>query len=101
MSSRAVTSQACVHVLADRDFGRLRCFQAGYWFELGPQGAVGQVFQLGGGRGGIQAGPGQDPAQVLDHIGAGPRALFLLRQSDRLLRGAGQLKLGGRARGVS
>ena len=43
---------------------------------------------------GIPAGAGQDAAQVLDQVRAGPRALFLLGQRDRLLRRAGQLELG-------
>ena len=56
---------------------------------------VGQVLQQRGGRGRVHAGAGQDPAQVLDHVRAGPGALLLLRQRDRLLRRAGQLQLGG------
>ena len=55
---------------------------------------VGEVFEQRGGCGRVHAGAGQDPAQVLDHIRAGPGALFLLRQRDRLLRRAGQLELG-------
>ena len=46
-----------------------------------------------GGRGWLLPGPGQHPAQVLDHIRAGPGALVLLGQRDRLLRRAGHLKL--------
>ena len=79
---------------AARDFGWLGCFQADDWLELRAQGPVGQVLQQRGGRGGVHSGPGQDPAEVLDHIRAGPGALFLLRQRDRLLRRAGQLELG-------
>ena len=77
---------------AARDFGRLGCLQAGDRLELRAQRPVGQVLQQGGGRGRVQAGAGQDPAQVLDHIRAGPGALFLLGQRDRLLRRAGQLE---------
>ena len=77
---------------AARDFGRLGCFQAGDRLELRAQRAVGEVFQEGSGRGGVQAGAGQDPAQVLDDIRAGPGALFLLGQRDRLLRRARQLE---------
>ena len=79
---------------AARDFGWLGCFQADHWLELRAQRAVGQVLQQRGGRGGVHSGAGQDPAQVLDHIRAGPGALFLLRERDRLLRRAGQLELG-------
>ena len=79
---------------AARHLGRLGCLQAGDRLELAAQGAVGEAFEQRGGRGRVQAGPGQDPAQVLDHIGAGPGALFLLGQRDRLLRRAGQLELG-------
>ena len=74
-----------------RQLGRL---QADDRLELRPQCPVGQVFQQRRGRGRVQAGAGQDPAQVLDHIRAGPRALVLLRQRDRLLRGAGSLEFG-------
>ena len=81
-----------------RDVGRLGCLQADHRLELRAQRPSGQVLQQGGGRGRVPAGPGQDPAQVLDHIRAGPGALFLLRQRDRLLRRARQLHLGqGRA----
>ena len=80
---------------AARDFGWLGCFQADDRLELRPQGAVGQVFEQRGGRGGVHSRPGQHPAEVLDHIRAGPGALFLLRERDRLLRRAGQLELGG------
>ena len=52
------------------------------------------MLQQRGGRGGVHAGTGQDPAEILDHIGAGPGALFLLRERDRLLRRARQLELG-------
>ena len=79
---------------AARDFGWLGCFQADHWLELRAQRAVGQVLQQRGGRGGVHSGAGQDPAEVLDHIGAGPGALFLLRERDRFLRRAGQLELG-------
>ena len=79
---------------AARDFGRLGCFQAGDRLELRAQRPVGQVFQQGGGRGRVQAGAGQDPAQVLDHIRAGPGALFLLGQRDCFLRRAGLLEFG-------
>ena len=79
---------------AARDLGRLGGFQADDRLELRAQRAVGQVLEQRGGRGRVQAGAGQDPAQVLDHVRAGPGALFLLRQRDRLLRRAGQLELG-------
>jgi hypothetical protein len=82
------TQQAARHV------GRLGRFQAGDRLELRTQRAVGEVFQEGSGRGGVQAGAGQDPAQVLDHIRAGPRAPFLLSQRYRLLRRACLLQLG-------
>ena len=80
---------------AGRHLGRLGCLQAGDRLELRGQGPVGQVLQQRGGRGRVHPGPGQDPAQVLDHVRAGPGALVLLGQRDRLLRGAGQLQLGG------
>ena len=70
------------------------CFQAEDRLELGAQRPVGQVLEQRGGRGRVPAGAGQDPAQVLDHIRAGPGALVLLRQRDRFLRRAGQLQLG-------
>ena len=79
---------------AARNFGWLGCFQADHWLELRGQRPVGQVLQQRGGRGGVHSGAGQDPAQVLDHIRAGPGALFLLRQGNRLLRRARQLELG-------
>ena len=80
---------------AARHLGRLGCLQAGDRLELRAQRPVGQVLQQRGGRGRVHPGAGQDPAQVLDHIRAGPRALVLLRERDRFLRGAGQLELGG------
>ena len=80
---------------AGRHLRRLGRFQAGDRFELRGQRPVGQVLQQRGGRGRIPAGAGQDAAQVLDQVRAGPRALFLLRQRDRLLRRAGQLEFGG------
>ena len=70
---------------------RLGCFQADDRLELRAQGAVGQVFEQRGGRGGVHSRPRQDPAEVLDHIRAGPGALFLLRERDRLLRRVGHL----------
>jgi hypothetical protein len=79
---------------AARNFGWLGCFYADHWLELRGQRPVGQVLQQRGGRGGVHSGAGQDPAQVLDDVGAGPGAHFLLRQGDRLLCGAGQLELG-------
>ena len=78
---------------AGRHLRRLGCFQAGDRFEVRGQRPVGQVLQQRGGRGRIPAGAGQDAAQVLDQVRAGPRALFLLRQRDRLLRRARQLEL--------
>ena len=69
-----------------RHLGRFRCFQAGHRFELRMKRPVGQVLEQGGGRGRVPAGPGKDPAEVLDQVGAGPGALFLLGQRDRLLR---------------
>ena len=83
---------------AARDFGRLGCLQAGDRLELRAQRPVGQVFQQGGGRGRVQAGAGQHPAQVLDHIRAGPGALFLLGQRDCLLRRARLLEFSEDAR---
>ena len=80
---------------AARNCDRLGCFQADDGLELRPQGAVGQVFEQRGGRGGVHSRPRQDPAEVLDHIRAGPGALFLLCQCDRFLRRAGHLELGG------
>ena len=74
-----------------RQLGRL---QADDRLELRSQCPVGQVFQQCRGRGRVQAGAGQDAAEVLDHIRAGPRALVLLRERDRLLRGAGSLESG-------
>ena len=83
---------------AGRDLGRLGGFQAEDRLELRAQGPVGQVLQQRGGRGRVPAGAGQDPAQVLDQVRAGPGALLLLRQRERLLRRAGQLELGERRR---
>ena len=74
--------------------GRLGCLQAQDRLELAAQGTAGEGFEQHGGCGRVPAGAGQHPAQVLDHIRAGPGALFLLRQRDRLLRRAGQLELG-------
>ena len=78
---------------AARDLGRLRRLQAGHRLELRPQRPVSDFLQQRGGRGRVHAGPGQHPAQVLDHIRAGPGALLLLRQRDRLLRRAAHLQL--------
>ena len=64
------------------------------------QGPVGEVFEQGGGRGRVQAGPGQDPAQVLDHIRAGPGALFLLGQRYCFLRRLADLELAGDRAGI-
>ena len=74
---------------AARDFGGLGGFQAGDRLELRAQRAAGEVFEQRGGRGRVHAGAGQDPAQVLDQVGAGPGALVLLGQRDGLLRRAG------------
>ena len=79
---------------AARHFGRLGRLQAGHRFELRGQRTVGQVLQQGGGRGRVHPRPRQDPAQVLDHIGARPRGLILLCQRYRLLRRASQLPVG-------
>ena len=79
---------------AARNLHQLGCLQAGDRLELRSQRPVGQVLQQRGGRGRIPAGAGQDAAQVLDHIRAGPGALLLLGQRDRLLRRAGQLEFG-------
>jgi hypothetical protein len=79
---------------AARNFGWLGCFQADHWLELRGQRPVGQVLQQRGGRSGVHSGAGQDPAQVLDDIRAGPGALVLLRERNRLLRRARQLELG-------
>ncbi len=91
---------------AARDVGRFGCLQASHRFELRGQRPVGEVLQQRGGRSGVHAGAGQDPAQVLDDVGAGPGARFLLGQRDRFLRGARQLEFGegrvlraGRVRG--
>ena len=78
---------------AGRHLRRLGCLQAGHRLELRGQRPVGQVLQQRGGRGRIPAGARQDAAQVLDQVRAGPRALVLLRQRDRLLRRARQLEL--------
>ena len=78
---------------ASRHLRRLGCLQAGHRLEVRGQRPVGQVLQQRGGRGRIPAGARQDAAQVLDQIRAGPRALVLLRQRDRLLRRARQLEL--------
>jgi hypothetical protein len=79
---------------AGRCLHRFGCLQAGDRLELRGQRPVRQVLQQRGGRGRVRPRPGQDPAQVLDHIRAGPRALILLRQRDRLLRRARQLQPG-------
>ena len=81
---------------AARNLDRLRRLQADHRLELRAQRAVGQVLEQGRGRGRFHAGPGQHAAQVLDQVGAGPGALFLLGQRDGLLRGAGQLQRIGR-----
>jgi hypothetical protein len=78
---------------AARHLGQLRRLQADDRLELRSERTIGQVLQERGGRGRVQAGTGQDPAQVLDHISTGPGAPFLLRQRDRLLRRARQLEL--------
>jgi hypothetical protein len=57
---------------------RLGRLQADDGLELRPQCPVGEILEQGGGCGRVQAGVGQHPAQVFDHIGAGPGALFLL-----------------------
>ena len=80
---------------AARDFDGLGCFQAGHRLELRAQRAAGEVFEQRGGRGRVHAGSGQDPAQVLDQVGAGPGAFFLLGQRDGLLRRAADLELAG------
>ena len=80
---------------AARDLGGLGGFQAGDRLELRAQRAVGEVFEQRGGRGRVPAGAGQDPAQVLDQVGAGPGALVLLGQRDGLLRRAAELELAG------
>ena len=79
---------------AARHLHQFRRFQTDDRLELRGQRPVGQVFQQRGGRGRVHPGAGQDAAQVLDHIRAGPRALFLLRERDRLLHRVGQLKFG-------
>jgi hypothetical protein len=79
---------------AARNVGWLGCFQADHRLELRGQRPVGQILQQHRGRRGVHAGAGQDPAQVLDHIRAGPGALFLLRQGKRFLRRARQFELG-------
>ena len=73
---------------ASRHLGGFGRFQAGHRLEVRGQRPVSQVLQHRGGRGRIPAGARQDAAQVLDQVRAGPRALVLLRQRDRLLRGA-------------
>jgi hypothetical protein len=78
---------------AGRHLGGLGRLQAQDRLELRAQRAVGEIFQQRGGRGRVPAGPRQHPAQVLDHIRAGPGGLFLLGQRDCLLCRAGQLKL--------
>jgi hypothetical protein len=47
---------------AARHLRQLGRFQASDRFELGPQRPVGKVFEQGGRRGRVPAGPGQDPA---------------------------------------
>jgi hypothetical protein len=81
---------------ATRNLGRLEGFQAGHRLELRGQRPVRQVLDQRGGRGRIHPGPGQHPAQVLDHVRPGPRAFPLLGQRDRLLRRAGLLQPGER-----
>ena len=66
-----------------RWLGRL---QAGHRLELRGQRPVGQLLQQPGGRRRVHPGTGQHPAQVLDHIRAGPRGFVLLGQRDGRLR---------------
>jgi hypothetical protein len=80
---------------AARDFDGLGGFQAGHRLELRAQRAVGEVFEQRGGRGRVHAGAGQDPAQVLDQVGAGPGAFFLLGQRDCFLCRLAELELAG------
>jgi hypothetical protein len=77
-----------------RDLGQFGRLQADHRLELRPQRPVGEVLQQRGSCGRVHPGAGQDPAQVLDHIGAGPGALVLLRQRDCLLRRTPELELG-------
>ena len=86
---------------AGRHLGRFRRLQAGHRLELRPQRPVREVFQQRGGRGRVHAGPGQDPAQVLDQVRAGPGALLLLGQRDRLLRRPAHLKLAEDRAGIA
>ena len=84
---------------AGRHFDGFGRFQAGHRLEVRGQRPVGQILQQRGGRGRVQAGAGQHAAQVLDQVRAGPRALVLLRERDRLLRGASQLEFRGNRSG--
>ena len=84
-----------------RHLGRLRRLQARHRLELRPQRPVREVFQQGGGRGWVHAGPGQDAAQVLDQVRAGPGALVLLGQRDRLLRRPAHLELAEDRAGIA
>ena len=70
---------------AGRNLHRLWRRQADDGLELRPQRPVGEILEQRGGCGRVHPGAGQHPAQVLDHIGAGPGALFLLGQRDGLL----------------
>ena len=80
---------------------RLRCLQAGHRLELRPQRPVSDFLEQRGGRRWVHAGAGQHPAQVLDHIRAGPGALLLLGQRDRLLRRPAHLQLAGDRAGTA
>jgi hypothetical protein len=78
---------------AARNLRWLWRLQAHHRLKLRGQRPVCETFEQGGGRAGLDPGAGQHPAQVLDHICPGPRALFLLGQRDCLLRRARQLDL--------
>ena len=84
-----------------RHLYRLGCLQARHRLELRPQRPVREVFQQSGGRRWVHAGAGQDAAQVLDQVRAGPGALFLLGQRDRFLRGLAHLELAGDRAGIT
>ena len=71
--------------------GQLGRLKAGHRLELRRQRPVRDLFEHGSGCGRVHAGPGQHPAQVLDHIRPGKGALFSLRERDRLLRSLAHL----------
>jgi hypothetical protein len=65
---------------------RLGCLQAGHRLELARQRLVRELLQQPHGGGGVEAGAGQDVAEVPDQVGPGERGLLPLDSCQRLLR---------------